>query len=541
MKYLKLYESFESSTISSVIKYLETKVDKRYVQIFKGRLLKMQESLDIPLSDIKDENVKYLNRKKALTFKSEDKVDSTKGIYCLKFWFSLEEGYMGFTSTGNNVINYKESQRRNERREKNDPFSANELEHIKNEIGVTTGSLKPLKNYDDLKHGQIIFGIFSDDYDDIDRLAMAKIWRDGNSLFAIQNVAAGGEPDYDLDGESWRSWLDGDKFRYSWSLDSVDSPGNDHGKLHIYTPSDEPIFIEGLEKEEPKVEEENPLDYNLPTNSRFSVGSWNEYDWSIDDPEQINKSDFAVVLIIDDLLKSNIKPVSSTKKEREESREGALKLKSDDYIKNQNIERYMTQVISKTINIDTTELKDLEKIVIKTICGKFAFISIFKNRPDIDNISDISNYLYRAIRQDDIEDKKYYLSSAIQKYKSVYSSSNEYSIEYEKSLNFVNKYGSDELKKAFDLINQISDKIINYLKSQKIETIQDLKMIYIKLDSIYKICRYTGFEVEGVLRAILNDFHDPSDVNYYSQREYEDNGNLDKLKQIERYIDSILR
>lgn len=542
MKYLKLYEAFESTTISKVINYLRTKVDKQSVDRFKNRLLKMQQEIDIPLSNIKDDNVKYLNRFKALKFKSDNIVDNSKGIYCLKFWFSLDEGFLGFTATGNKVINYEKSM---EGRGEigNDMFTDSELEYIKSDLGVKTGLLKPLKNYEDLRHDQLIFGIFSDDSDDIGRLAMAKVWRDGDRIYAIQNVASGGEPDYDVDNVNWREWLDGDKFRYSWSLDSVDSPGDDHHKLHIYIPSEEPIKIKG--KEVKKEESENPLDYNLPTNSRFNYGSWRDYDWSINNSDVIDKADFAVVLIIDDLLKSGLTPVSLTKKGREESKEGALGLMSDEQIKTQNIERYLTQVVSKTINIDTTEIKDLQNIIIKNVCGKFAFISLFKSRPSLEETEYILGNLYNSIRSESIEDKKYYLEQAKSRYKRLYSNSLQYSNNYQKSMALIEKCDSPEIKEQFKFINKISLKILTYLKSQKIETIQDLRMILIKLESILKISRTNEFEISGILRSIMNEFHYPEDIQYYINS-YEEGDkrtadNMVKLKDLERYVDSILR
>jgi len=542
MKYLKLYEAFESSTISKVIKYLKTKVDKQSVDRFKNKLLKMQQELDIPISDIKDENVKYVNRFKALKLKNTEEVNNSKGIYCLKFWFSIEKGYLGFTVTGNKVINYRESMDRR-RRSGGDIFSSQELDYIKNDLGVKTGLLKPLKNYEDLRHGQIIFGIFSDDSDDMSRLAMAKLWRDGSQIFAIQNVAGGGEPDYDVDNVNWREWLDGDKFRYSWSLDSVHSPGSDHHKLHIYIPSDEPIEVEGLEVK--KENSENPLDYNLPSNSRFTYGSWSDYDWSISSSEDIDKADFAVVLTIDDLLKSGLTPVSLTKKGREESKEGALGLMSDEQIKSQNIERYLTQVVSKTINIDTAEIKDLQNIIIKNVCGKFAFISIFKSRPNLEETEYILGNLYNSIRSELIEDKKYYLEQAKSRYKRLYSNSMDYTNRYQKCISLIEKCDSPEIKEQFKSVNKISEKILTYLKNQKIETIQDLRMILIKLESILKISRTNEFEISGTLRSIINEFHYPEDIQYYINS-YEEGDkrtaeNMVKLKDLERYVDSILR
>jgi len=343
MKYLKLYEAFESTALSKAIKYLSNKVDKDSVNRFRSRLLKLQEQLDIPISKISDKDIKYLNRNQALKLRSDKDSENPRGIYCLKFWFSLNEGYIGFTSTGNQVYKFEERKRRGSYGEK---YSDEEVDYIKNNLGIKTGNLTPVKNYDtDLKHGSFVIGVFSDDGEDLSRLGLAKIWRDGDYAYAIQNVASGGSSDNDIDGENWTDWRNDEsfgprRFSDSWSLNSVHSPGDDHHKLYIYTPSEEPLTVEGYQKTIKEEGEENPLDYNLPTNSRFQVGNWFNYDWSINSYEDLKRADFAVVLILEDLFK--LKTVSSINKERKESKEGASKFLSDDTIRRMNIERYLT-------------------------------------------------------------------------------------------------------------------------------------------------------------------------------------------------------
>ncbi len=537
MRYLKLYEAFQSNTISKMMNFLKDKVGASSQQRFLDRLKNLQDKLDLPIDKIQDKDIKYLNRKKAIIFRNENNVDNSKGIYCLKFWFSLDDGFLGFTSTGNQYYEYK-----GRRRPSSSSFSQLELDHIKNNFGITTGELEPLRNYDDLRHGTLIFGIFSDDSDDRDRLGYAKIWRDGNRLWAIQSVASGGEPDYDVDGQNWRSYRnDNSVFRDSWSLDSVDSPGSDHYKIHLYKPSSEPLHIKGQKVEVSK--EENPLNYNLPTNSRLSAGSWDDYDWSIDSSSMLEKADFAIVIVIDDILKSGIKPVTDTRKERELSREGALKLMSDSEIKNANIDRYMTHILSKMINIDTTEIRNLQNIVIKNVCGQFAYIAIFKNNPSLDYLDYISKYLFRALQQTSIEDKKYFINNAKDKYERLYKSNIEITKLYKQSRDIINKNAKDDIKELFVIVDEISNKIYNYLKSQKIETLEDLRMTYLKIQSIKMATEYEEFELSRPSRNLIAEFNYPNDIDYYlkeySEKDFKED--IKRLNQVSRYVDSILR
>ena len=561
MKHLMLFEAFESNALSKMMKFLGKKVDTNSKERFKDKLKRLITQFNIPIDKISDKDVKYLNRNQALKLRNVDRVENDKGIYCLKFWFSIDEGYLGFTGTGNNSMDFKSyikyNNNRNRSRGKNSHFSNNELDYIKNRLNIKTGKLTPVKNYEDLTHKQLVIGVFSDDEDDMSRIGLAKIWRDEyGELHGIQSVAGGGEPDGQIDGESWRNWKDEDgeenedgylPFSRSWSMGSVNSPGSDHAKLHIYTPSDEPLHIEGVKREEEKEEEkESPLDFNLPLNSSYGLREWGDTSWSIDDYTLVEKSDFSIILMLDDILKSVKTPVSQLKTNREESREGATKLMSDNQIKKANIERYLTAIVGKMgIERDIKELQNLQRLVIKSVCGDLAFISIYKGRPGFDSLDSISGYIYDMMKSTDEGDKNYYLSSIISSFKSLNSYSEEYTKQYNESLKEINNSDVEPLKEIFRIFIEIGKKIKNYLLSQNIQTIEDLGMVMVKLRSIRNLTGERGFSL-SYTRNILNEFHYTGDVRYYidqcnERRKSEVLEDIKKAKHIERYIDSLLR
>lgn len=552
MKYLMLFEAFQSNTLSKMMKFLDKKVDKDSKQRFRERLVKLIQNLDIPIDKISDIDVKYLNRNQSLKLRNVDDINNIKGIYCLKFWFSIDEGYLGFTGVGNNSMNFKEylsGSRRRRNENQNSPFTYEELDYIKNELGITTGKLTPLKNYEDLTHKQLVIGLFSGDPDDTNRIGLAKIWRNENGgLYGIQNVAEGGYPEGTVDGEHWRDWRneDGTEFNLSWDMASVNSPADDHYKIHIYTPSEEPLHIEGVKKEEKKEEPSSPFDFNLPLSSSYRISEWGDTSWSIDDYTLVEKSDFSIVLMIDDILKSVEKPVSSVKKEREESKEGATKLMSDSQIKKANIERYLTAMVGKMgIETDIKELKNLQKLVIKSICSDFAFISIYKSRPGFDNLDNITSFIYDMMRSSNETDKGYYLKNITSNYKSLNSHYEDYVKVYNESLKSINETDIEPIKEVFEILMGIGKKITTYLQAQNIQTIEDLSMVLAKLKSIRTLANERGLSL-GYTRYILNEFHYPGDVRYYL-REYNDRRKDDvledvrKAKNIERYVDSLLR
>jgi hypothetical protein len=455
---------------------------------------------------------------------------------------------------------YLKYNKRNRDRDRgqNTPFDDSELNYIKNTLNIKTGKLTPVKNYNDLTHKQLVIGIFSDDEDDMSRIGLAKMWvGEYGELHAIQNVAGGGEPDDRINGESWRDLREGDEpenedgyvpFSRSWSMGSVNSPGSDHAKLHIYTPSEEPLHVEGVKKEEKKEDEEkeSPYDFNLPLNSSYNLREWGDTGWSISDHTSVEKSDFCIVLMLDDILKSVKTSVNQLKTNREESREGATKLMSDNQIKKANIERYLTAIVGKMgIERDIKELKNLQKLVIKSVCGDLAFISIYKGRPGFDSLDSISGYIYDMMKYTDEGDRDYYLSSIISSFKSLNSYSEEYTKQYNESLKEINNSDVEPLKEIFRIFIEIGKKIKNYLLSQNIQTIEDLGMVMVKLRSIRNLTGERGFSL-SYTRNILNEFHYTGDVRYYidqcnERRKSEVLEDIKKAKHIERYIDSLLR
>jgi len=558
MKHLMLFEAFESDALSKMMKFLSKKVSSNSKEMFKEKLKRLITQFDIPIDKIGNADVKYLNRNQALKLRNVDKVENYKGIYCLKFWFSMDQGYLGFTGTGNDSMDFKSYiANNNNNRNRIKYFSDYELDYIKDKLNIKTGKLTPVKNYDeDLPHRQLVIGIFSDSVNNIQNLGLAKIWRDGDEIHFIQSVAGGGEPSFAVGGERWRDWVDNDAeenengykpFSRSWSMGSVNSPGSDHHKLHIYTPSEEPLHIEGLKKEEEKKEEaESPFDFNLPLNSYYDIKEWGESSWSIDDYKIVETSDFSIVLMIDDILKSVKNSVNKIKTDREESRKGATKLMSNSEIKKANIERYLTTMVSKMgIEKDIKEIKNLQKLVIKSVCGDLAFISIYRDRPGFNILDRISSSIYDMIGNGDEVDKDYHLSSIISSFKNLNSSSEEYIKKYNDSLKVINESGIEPVIEIFKMFIEIGKKIKNYLLSQNIQTIEDLGIIMVKLRSIRNIFGEKAFLL-GYTGTILNELQYCDDVRYYINRYDEKKTNevledIKKVKHIEKYIDSLLR
>jgi hypothetical protein len=554
MKYIKkryqfLNEAFDSKAISKTLSFLDKNFNKTTKDEFLNVLKKMKDNYDYPIDKIDDSFIKYTNKKEAIKIKFDGEIHNDWGIYCLKFWFSLELGYIGYTATSNRIKEYKRSKG-------NESFDGNELSHIKS-TGITTGKLKPVVDYSLLKDRGKVVGYFSDYLDD-DTLSIATIIIDENDkIYAIQNVNDGSSPDRDT---GWR-----DFGRYAWYIGKNDQIGHDHQKLHHYEFDNEPLRVEEVEKE--VITGDNPLDWNLPVkkgNGRIS--DWKSDYSSIGDEGELDKADFSIILFFDDMINPDkaafYERPSDISKERQESRKGSLKLMSDEEIKKINIERYLNQLISKVgISVDKSNFKNLQKIIGTSLVGKYSLISILSGNYKV--IDNFINYLYNFIRHFNnlkdagIEmedprskrDREHYFKELMDQYKTIYNRSLNFRKNYDKSYDWIIKNHSGDDEKSVLIIEilskviEIGSKIFDMVSAQEANSIQDMRVIKSKIDTIKNLLYEDVFILSDSTQQVFKYFNDLSDVDYYLDRISV--GSLkeskEKLKDIEKAVISILK
>jgi hypothetical protein len=558
MRYLKLFEAFEAQALSKVIKFLTKKVGKNSSNDFKSKLKNIMNIYDIPLDKIKESNVKYLSKKQSIKIDSTEDVDNRFGIYCIKFWFSLENGYIGYTGVGNTKIDFEEWKQRyhgnGSSSDRNKPFSDHELEYIKTELGLTTGLLIPIDDvqfsYQDLQLGDEVVAIWNEYESEIDKLALAKIWREDDQLWAIQDVSSGGGVYHDtleFNGEmvSYRDWG-----RYSWSMDSVNYPGSDHKKLHRYIRNDKPISIQGQEKKEEEPKKEISIyDFNLPISRSGSLDSWGN-SYSINSYESMDDSDFCIVFYIGDMLDPDKSEFYETptdiKTQRIESRKGATKLLSDSEIKSMNIKRYLQAAVAKMgIKKDISELQNLQNIIKNATCGEFALYSLYTDNPSLDYINDFSKNITNILRETNDDDKEYYIERISKIYKNSSDSRSGASDRYKQTMDVISEHGDEETKKFIDELMKVSNYIKSYFESQNIQTVEDLRMVLHKLRSIRSVILDDEFRFTNY-RDLISEIFYPSDVKRVCERlksrreDIKDDVDYKKLENIEKYIKSIL-
>lgn len=549
MKYLKFYESFKSKGISNTLKFLKEKVGKKSSDYFLEYLKQFMTVVDFPIDKISDNDIKYMSAKKALLLKSEENITNSKGIWVIKFWFSLEKGYLGFTGTGNEVKELSRGGGSHNGLRETEPFSESDLNHIKQNI-TRTGEIWPVKDYKKLETGQTVIGQF-DSYS-VDNIGFAKIFvdrGDRNRTYVIQSICSGSEPE---STSSWRSYTEFGS--NSWWIYDNDEMGNDHRKLHFYRPSSEELhYIEPPVEEEGEKEkyvvEEDPLTWNLPLSNRFSFSGWGRSSFSIESIEKIKEADFSLVLYFDDMINPEkdapyYEKPSDIKQQRYTQKEDVLAFMTDDIIRKQNLERYISK-LSSDLEISPEDLRNLGKIVNKCLVGESSFISLYQNRRDVlSTINYICRHLYNIMSDDNV-------SFYTEQIKSTYKSLNQnYYKDNSTLISSKSLLKGSSFEKLFNKIFELGVYITNGIKKENSQSLDDLLIIHGKLQSIRQFMHNDINRLTWSARNLMNEFYNEDNLKYYikedsegrsSYREEDLNNDLKSLERIEKYIKSILK
>ena len=537
MKYLKFYEAFQSKGITNTLKFLKDKVGKQSSDSFISSLKDFMSGVDFPIDQLSDNNIKYLSAKKAIQLRCESPVTNERGIWVIKYWFSIEKGFLGYTATGN-------------KEEKEVPdlnsgshglrdtisFTDRNLEYIKERI-TPTGEIWEVFDYNKLQSGDTVIGEFDQS------IALAKIFvdrYDNRRTYAIQKVAAGSEPD-NSDWTNYRQYGD----LSWWIFDNVEM-GSDHRKLHYWRPSsDELHYIEQPKEEEPETVEEvkeSPLIWNLPLSNRFAFSRWGR--GSSMGSTNINEADFALVLYFDELVNPEsdatlFEKPSETKQQRRLEKEGATKLISDADIKKMNIERYIQKLVV-SLNITETEFFNLEKIVSKHLSQEFSYISIYHQRPDWSDLTDFTDYLYQVV---DSSDKEYYINRVKDMYKRKTENYYNQFLRYQTNKTFIK--GDSPLKKIFDEIFKLGSEINVIFTKKQLNTIDDLWLTSKKIRSLYEWIRMSRNQFNYQVRELIGGFRHSDEISYYfstydnqyTEEDYKQD--LEKINRIRSFIKTL--
>ena len=243
MKYLKLYEGFESNRISAILSFLNKKIeDKSNIKEFLNDLSKLAKKYDFPLSTLSDKEIQYLPVNKALGIGKDEEAMNPSGIYSIKYWFSLEKGYLCNTATGNKTMDYNKYNSYNGSMMSNgEGLDQSHLAYLAREYKIG-GVITPAR-LGDLRTGDKVVMVCGEDFNgDPSYLTFGEIYGDNRrndddtDYYFYQNDHEGSDPGTLRNNiqlpDRYNLYAGNAAYQYAWSLGSPENESDDHCMLH---------------------------------------------------------------------------------------------------------------------------------------------------------------------------------------------------------------------------------------------------------------------------------------------------------------------
>lgn len=434
MKYLRIFEKFESKNLSKILNYIKKGPGKTK---FINDIKTICNDIDYPLSDISDSVFTYMKFMDAYNLKNTSKNNF------IKFWFNIDGDYLGIS--------------------KFEPNSQTEIDLSK----YTIDKSKNFKNcLSDLEHLQKI----AIDLANRGVLVLATLWDNGrpsgdgtmvyHNFYAINNTpsCSGFEP-------SGRDWLV--HGRYSWELIN-----GEFGDVYKISPKQDDVNVED--------DDRDPEKFNTPVDNKFRrLG----HEYGI--KSMVKNADFALILDLN-LLKTEKKP-SIKKSQREIQKKDALSIKKNEDIKKENFDRYLSKLSRYDLELGLDQVKK----IVPRIFGwnhPLYFIWWGINRNQLDEIiSDI----YLLIETP--SESNFYLKRISNRLKTSYQQSSTSTNTIKKNIKECRKRsisdGRDDILIFLDKYDKLNNAISTYLQKGDVSTIIDLELISYKVDLIKNILK----------------------------------------------------
>ena len=513
MKYLKLYEGFKSNKVSAILSFINGKIKNYNTPVFLEKLKEIAQLHDFPLSSLSDEEIQYLPVNKALLVGKDEEAMNPSGVYCIKYWFSLDKGYLCSTGVGNKTMDYNKYNIYGSSKISNQILNSSHLSQLVKEYNIG-GILIPVK-LRDLKTGDKVVMSCDSSLDNAG-LTLGEIYLDDRDdegqYYFYQNEHEGSTPDHSINRISLPeryNFESSDNYIHSWSLGSVDNESMDHSAMHKLIPDDKILRFsdEDLTKISAEV---STWDFNLPFNNKNNLIEWSYQNEK--NLNQINKeANFAIILFLDDIIIKNVdEPRSEISNRRKSGKEGALALRNPDDIKRENVERYLNTIFKKLgIGLDKQELKNLNSIVLSSILGDYFIINLYSSgNSNIDRLSNFISYLYRLMSGDD-EDAQFNFKKVHDLFTRIRGEGLKTISAYTNGINFIKEVDTESAKRISDIIKRtikIGKIFSNSIKNRNIETIEDLKLVQVRLSTLQELIHDEIFVLSKRIKKIFEYF-----------------------------------
>lgn len=516
MKYLVLFEAFKSTKLSRTLSYIKDDND------FLNYLKRISDYYDFPFSELSDDMFEYLPFNDALKVINEIDRNPYKCDYESE-WIDGEfcqEGKVKRTwGKGTRIIECPKCNGKGVL----EPKVKSDLRYLKFWFN-SSGNLVAKTAVDGLKHEDTslsqdiskynIIGkveredLYSSDLKTGDIVMMeihgnnviGYIWRTRREvMYIIQNRVAGSTPG----GSSWKKF--GTR---GWGLSTYSSGTKTITKLEPKEGEDEDV-------EENKFQWEHKAD--ILRNGLININK------GYDIEKLLSDAHFAIILDMSKLKSENFKKRSSISSDRHEHKKGAVSFLKDYDIRKENINRYITQLSNK-FDIGE-EFRSINKIAPRLYCNKYVLYYLYTEGNDDfgDTISEIWNIIKKKDSLNDSE-MEYLIGKIKDILHKSYKINMEYINNYNNNLNWVRgelkKQGKDNYITILDELEKLSNLIYDRILKYPIESIEDMEIMYGKMQSLRLILRGSRYTLRYL--SSFFDYIRKSGYNNYCLRYIED-------------------
>jgi hypothetical protein len=471
LKYLKLYEAFNSSKLSKTLAYLKSESKGNFLDLIKdiGKLY------NIPISEISDSDFEYLSYKKAFNlFKDSENIPNL-----IKFWFSSDGKFI--KSSYCDAVSSVSFSRKLSDYDIVMDLDLNDLAKLEEGAKILLTCSK----------GTAVSYLF-------------KPKGDRYKYYLLQD---------ELDGSCPNNNFYLSIAKKSWCIDNR----GDYRSMKLL----EPKFVE---------KSDNFLNYDFVI-KRYAKDRYGRIvevqpsnpDWKTGEPkvtltkiissdESLKDANFALVLDLDSFRSKSHTNLTELTSKREEQKKGAFV--TPDKIKSENIDRYITKIMGSTVTSEITP------IYIKRLVGydKILFIKDYvKLEKKIDKaITKYTKLLETGTKRNATDVIKYLKKHCIESL----NANKNYVSNMSDIRTKLKQDGNTKSLEILDTLEELSGLIYKKLNIDKIENVYDLEVLLGRISTINSLFTSKRNGIDIIARYFLKNCMNSSSslVTSYSYR-----------------------